>query len=283
MARNRPIRAPRPRVRGGRRPRPPTYRYRDPSRNGSPVFTRLQTVDLDVLGLKPGEHILDVGCGGGRHVLQAVRRDCHVVGVEPELNDIRIARAYLYFLGKEHGLKGRIDLLRAVGERLPFADESFDRALCTEVFEHIPDERPLLNELVRLLRPGGTLAISVPDFLSERISWWLLAAQRLRLEDHLRIYRRRRLVDLLREAGMTVYARRYRHSLESLKWFLVWMSARTEDGGAIRTVADSCGDFMDDRTIEFSSVLGALDDAANYVIPKSFVVYARKPLSWRAG
>ena len=247
------------------------------------MFTRLQTVDLDVLGLKSGEHILDVGCGGGRHVLQAVRRDCHVVGVEPELSDIRIARAYLYFLGKEHGLKGRIDLLRAVGERLPFADESFDRALCTEVFEHIPDERPLLNELVRLLRPGGTLAISVPDFLSERIAWWLLAAQRLRLEDHLRIYRRRRLVDLLREAGMTVYARRYRHSLESLKWFLVWMSARTEDGGVIRAIADSCGDFMDDRTIEFSSVLGALDDAANYVIPKSFVVYARKPLSGRAG
>ena len=82
---------------------------------------------------------------------------------------------------------------------------------------------------------------------------------------------------------MTVYARRYRHSLESLKWFLVWASAKTDDGGAIRAIADSCGEFMDDRTIEFSRVLGSLDDAANYVIPKSFVVYARKPLSWRAG
>jgi ubiquinone/menaquinone biosynthesis C-methylase UbiE len=282
MARNRPLRAPKPRIREGRGPRPPTYRYRDPDRNGSPVFARLQSVDLDVLGLKPGDHILDLGCGTGRHILEAVRRDCHAVGIEPDPSDLRTARIYLYFLGCENGRRARVDLLMAMGERLPFAGESFDRVLCTEVFEHVPDDRLLLNELVRLLRPGGTLAISVPDFLSETISWWLLSVQRIRMEDHLRVYRRRRLVALLREAGLTVYARRYRHSLEALRWFLVWMNVKARDGTLFKTISEACSSFVDERTVEFSRVVGSIDDVANYVIPKSFVVYARKPLSRRA-
>ncbi len=54
------------------------------------------------------------------------------------------------------GLRARVNLLVASGERLPFADGSFDRVICTEVFEHVPDDRPLLAEFVRVLRPGGT-------------------------------------------------------------------------------------------------------------------------------
>src|SRR4030042_911296 len=159
MARNRPVRVPRPRVIGRHAPRPPTYRYRAGDGNGEARYSRLQTVDLDLLGLQPG---------------------------------------------------ARVDLAVAAGERLPFADGSFDRVVCTEVLEHVPHDQPLVNEFVRVLRPGGAMAVSVPDTCAEAISWGVVAIQRFRLEEHLRIYHRRQVADLVETAGLQLYARPYR-------------------------------------------------------------------------
>src|SRR4030042_1210277 len=195
MARNRPVRVPRPRVIGRHGPQPSTYRYRTTDRNGETPYSRLQTVDLDLLRLERG---------------------------------------------------ARVNLLVASGERLPFADGSFDRVVCTEVLEHVPNDRLLVNEFVRVLRPGGTIAVRVPHTYAEAITWWLLALQRFRLEETLRIYRRRQVVDLLKAVGLQIYARRYRHSLESLRWLLIWMSV--EDGGAVKSISDAWDDFLTDRT-----------------------------------
>lgn len=52
----------------------------------------------------------------------------------------------------------RADLAHA----LPFRDEAFDAALCTEVLEHVPDDRGLLSEIARVLKPGGRLVVTVP-------------------------------------------------------------------------------------------------------------------------
>jgi len=314
MARNRPVRVPRPRAIGETGPHPSTYRYRttegngkalrsrlptddfDPlavklrkrtpayryrttGRNGESAFSRLRTIDLDLLGLERGERILDVGCGSGRHLLDAGRRDCHAVGVELGAEDFRTVKVYLYLLAGEGGLRARVNLLVASGERLPFADGSFDRVVCTEVLEHVPNDRLLVNEFVRVLRPGGTIAVSVPDTYAEAITWWLLALQRFRLEEHLRIYRRRQVVDLLKAVGLQIYTRRYRHSLESLRWLLIWMSV--EDEGAVKSISDTWEDFLTDRTVEDSAVLRFIDDIGNHVLPKSMVLYARKPNSGR--
>ena len=279
MARNRPVRVPRPRAIGETGPHPSTYRYRTTEGNGKALRSRFQTVDLDLLGLKRGERILDVGCGSGRHLLDAGRRDCHAVGVELAAADLRTTRVYLYSLACEGGLRARVNLLVASGERLPFADGSFDRVVCTEVLEHVPNDRLLVNEFVRVLRPGGTIAVSVPDTCAEAITWWLLALQRFRLEEHLRIYRRRQVVDLLKAVGLRTYARRYRHSLESLRWLLIWMSV--EDEGAVKSISDTWEDFLTDRTVEDSRVLRFIDDIGNHVLPKSMVLYARKPNSGR--
>ena len=281
MARNRPVRVPRPRVIGRHAPRLPTYRYRAGDGNGEARYSRLQTVDLDLLGLKPGERILDVGCGSGRHVLAASRRDCHAVGVELGAADFRTVRVYLYLLAGEGALRARVDLTVAAGERLPFADGSFDRVVCTEVLEHVPHDQPLVNEFVRVLRPGGAMAVSVPDTCAEAISWGVLAIQRFRLEEHLRIYRRRQVADLVETAGLQIYARRYRHSLESLRWFLIWASVENE--GVVKRVSDTWEDFLIDRTVEDSRLLRFIDDVGNHVLPKSMVLYARKPSSRRSG
>jgi ubiquinone/menaquinone biosynthesis C-methylase UbiE len=52
------------------------------------------------------------------------------------------------------------------GARLPFADATFDRVICSEVLEHITDYESFLREIKRVIKPGGIFAASVPSFFS---------------------------------------------------------------------------------------------------------------------
>ena len=79
--------------------------------------------------------------------------------------------------------------------RLPFADGTFDRVIASEVLEHIPDDGAAFAELARVLRPGGTLAVTVPAWLPERICWALSEEYHAPFVEggHVRIYTEREL------------------------------------------------------------------------------------------
>jgi SAM-dependent methyltransferase len=62
----------------------------------------------------------------------------------------------------EFGMTRHPDIVYYAGERLPFEDAAFDHVLCTEVLEHVPDPETLLREIARVLRPGGSLVLTVP-------------------------------------------------------------------------------------------------------------------------
>src|SRR3546814_15333002 len=57
--------------------------------------------------------------------------------------------------------------------QLPFADSTFDRIIASEVLEHVSDDQQSLHEVFRVLKPGGTLAATVPSWLPEKICWAL--------------------------------------------------------------------------------------------------------------
>ena len=75
--------------------------------------------------------------------------------------------------------------------RLPFADATFDRVICSEVLEHLPDDRTAMGELARVLRPGGTMAMTVPRYGPELVNWALSDEYHAVQGGHIRIYRRR--------------------------------------------------------------------------------------------
>jgi ubiquinone/menaquinone biosynthesis C-methylase UbiE len=114
----------------------------------------MQTVDFRYFPLHQGERVLDLGCGEGRHVISAyVLGEVHAVGVDLSRKDLSTAQArFAEFeeAGNEHK---QLDLAEASALALPFPDASFDKVICSEVLEHIPDYRAALQEIRRVLKP----------------------------------------------------------------------------------------------------------------------------------
>ena len=72
---------------------------------------------------------------------------------------------------------------------LPFADGTFDCVIASEILEHVPEDDRAIAELVRVLKPGGTLAVTVPRWLPERVCWALSDEYHANEGGHIRIYR----------------------------------------------------------------------------------------------
>jgi SAM-dependent methyltransferase len=140
---------------------------------------------------RPGERVLDLGCGAGRFVAALQDAGADAVGVE--LADGALERARRNVPGAElHAL--------AAGGAIPLEDSSVDLVWCSEVLEHVPDTAGLLSEARRVLRTGGRLLVTTPSHDLPRRA--LLALARFDthfdpLGQHVRFYSRRSLARVL--------------------------------------------------------------------------------------
>ena len=132
-----------------------------------------------------GLRVLDVGCGTGG-VLAHLGRQARTVGVDRS----PLALAHCRTRGITHVVCGS-------GDRLPFGRESFDVILLLDVLEHCADETSVLTALRRVLRPGGTLLVSVPAF---QFLW----TRHDESVQHVRRYTARRLRRALEGGGLAV-------------------------------------------------------------------------------
>ncbi|HLY82469.1 MAG TPA: class I SAM-dependent methyltransferase [Acidimicrobiales bacterium] len=182
------------------------------------------TVDYDRLGLRPGERLLDLGCGGGRHAFEAMRRGASVVAVDADAGEISDAAALVGAMlvddpaTREHGGDGCAVVGDALG--LPFPDGAFDRVIAAEVLEHIPEDASAMAELSRVLRAGGTMAVTVPRWAPELVCWVLSDDYHNTPGGHVRIYRQGALVTRLEETGLRAYASHHAHALHVPYWWL---------------------------------------------------------------
>jgi SAM-dependent methyltransferase len=169
----------------------------------------------------PDAVVLDFGCGNGANTVLFAPDVARIVGVDVAPEQVEIAIAY----AKEHRLEN-VEYLVYDGHRLPFEDGSFDNVVTFEVLEHTTDHRAALAELIRVMKPGGRLLMSVPNkwYLMEThgfhlkptwVKWnrmpllsWLPSPLHERWANA-RIYTRRRILGLLDEAGFEVLQHRY--------------------------------------------------------------------------
>lgn len=182
------------------------------------------TVQLDRLGVQPNDLVLDAGAGFGRHAFALARAGANVVALDYLEGEVAATRGVFGAMAEA----GEIDAARYVGvlqgdaTRLPFADSSFDRVITSEVLEHIQDDVAAVAELVRVLRPGGTFAATVPTWLPEKINWMLsddYHAPKV-VGGHLRIYSATELKAKLRSQGLQIVGGHHAHALHSPYWWL---------------------------------------------------------------
>jgi SAM-dependent methyltransferase len=182
------------------------------------------TVRYDRLGVKPGDRLLDMGSGGGRHAFEAMRRGAAVTAVDADPVEVRTAAEMMRCLedGDEsvRGTGGKGAAVVADALCLPFASGSFDRVIAAEVLEHIPDDRGAIHELARVVRPGGTVAVTVPRWWPELVTWAISDEYHSKPGGHIRIYRLSNLVERLEDAGLRRYASHHAHALHTPYWWL---------------------------------------------------------------
>jgi len=162
------------------------------------------------LNPQPGEEILDCGCGLGFYLMALSRLvPCRLHGLDHDLKVLSFAQKQVF--------GGRVGLYLGDIYHLPYCDEFFDKVLLSEVLEHLDDDLLALREVWRVLRPEGTLVVTVPycdyPFLYDPINWLCdrLLHHPIRTGplagawmDHRRLYCREGLLGLMRQAGFAV-------------------------------------------------------------------------------
>src|SRR6202795_3112240 len=131
------------------------------------------TVDFDRLAIGAGAKVIDVGCGAGRHSFEAYRRGADVVAFDQNAADLNNVDEILQAM-KDHGEapeSARAEAVKGDALDLPYTDGTFDCVIASEILEHVPEDDRAIAELVRVLKPGGALAITVPRWLPERVCW----------------------------------------------------------------------------------------------------------------
>ena len=105
-----------------------------------------------MLDIKPGERILDVGCGIGYLSGLAKIRGADVVGIDMSTEALKYSRSTL----QESFVCG------GAGS-LPFIDNQFDKIIFADVIEHVPDDKLALQEIVRVAKPRASIVVSTPE------------------------------------------------------------------------------------------------------------------------
>ncbi|MBF0399301.1 MAG: class I SAM-dependent methyltransferase [Magnetococcales bacterium] len=129
----------------------------NPWRHHCPTVARYQAV-LKANPNWSGATVVDVGCGDGALAGCLVKAGAVVTGVEPEAAGRQLAQQEF----ARRGLPGRF-----VAQLAELADDSFDVAVCSDVIEHVEQPEQLLQEIRRVVKPGGMVVVTTPIRLTE--------------------------------------------------------------------------------------------------------------------
>jgi ubiquinone/menaquinone biosynthesis C-methylase UbiE len=232
------------------------------------------TVDYDLMGIRDGERVLDVGCGEGRHSWEASKRNaCFVYALDIEEVNLKKAHYALYAMEQKGEVKGKWLLTRGNITSLPFKNASFDKIICSEVLEHITDDYGAIKELVRVLKDEGTLAVSVPSYLPETICWKLSGDYHGKPGGHIRIYKAREIVSKLKQHNLDLYAVRHKHALHSFYWISRSLFGVENEKAVIPALYHK---FLVWDIYKHTRLVRLIDNFLNKFFSKSLVLYTRK-------
>jgi len=233
------------------------------------------TVDLDHFDLAAGQRVLDVGCGEGRHTLAAyLKRGVVALGVDLGFVDLQTARDRISDM-EAYGPEGEVAFLQGDATCLPFPNHHFDRVICSEVLEHIPNFIAVLEEINRVLKPGGRLCISVPRAWPERICWWLSEGYHNTPGGHIRIFNAAFLRREITRYGLSFCRQHGAHALHVPYW---WLRCLLWDRGEKQPLVAGYHRLLVWDLMKRPALTRWIDRLCNPWMGKSVVMYFNKPL-----
>ena len=238
------------------------------------------TIRFNRLGLRPGDKFLDAGAGFGRHAFEAARQGATVFALDYASDEVVMTRNTFGAMleAKEITDTAYGGVLRGDATKLPFEDNTFDCVVTSEVLEDIQDDVSVLPELHRVLKPGGSLGVTVPSWWPEKINWMLSDEYHApkSVGGHVRIYSATELKAKLRSAGLEVIDSHHAHALHSPYWWLKCaVGPRNNDHSLVKKYRE----FLEWDIMTQPRSMQVAERALSPLMGKSFVVYSRKPLT----
>lgn len=163
---------------------------------------------IEGLDLKKGERVVDLGCGDGYflYLLDSLGLDLKITGLDYD--------SWALKRGRENLGSRKIKLIQGSVTKLPFQSNFFDKAIMTEVLEHVEKDNTALKEVYRILKPRGIIALTVPNwdfpFLWDPFNWILQRFFNTHITTdfwsgiwlgHLRLYKNRDLQNKILKTG----------------------------------------------------------------------------------
>jgi 2-polyprenyl-3-methyl-5-hydroxy-6-metoxy-1,4-benzoquinol methylase len=212
--------------------------------------------------------LLDVGCGDGPASRFAAGCGAAVIAADIDSEKIDIVRRKLQ-KSKARSFEGIV----TDSSPIPMADETVTKVVAMEVMEHVPDPANFLSELVRVGQPNAQYLITVPDPVAENIQQKIAPPAYWASPNHLHIFRRDELDQLIQDAGLQI-ERRTRYSFYWSMWWIFFWAADQEFGEPeaplLANWTATWHELISSNKGEH--VREALDD----FMPKSQVIVARK-------
>lgn len=218
--------------------------------------------------------LVDVGCGDAGMCVFCAAAGADITLIDADPGRVEEAARRLAKVGAKMGAKIRGH--GADAARLPLADHSMSRVICTEVLEHVEDPGAVMAELVRIGRPGALYLLSVPGAVGEHLQAKLALPEYFQKPNHIRIFDDDAFDRLVTGAGLTIERRSSVGFYWTLWWVFFWQTGKSFTAEIHDPLLHAWANAW--RELLHSPNGARTKQALDNFAPKSQVIVARKPL-----
>ena len=231
------------------------------------------TFDFKKINLPPGSKVLDVGCGEGRHIFGILNEfeDVYCYGLDQDIPSLDKCKEGLEFF-KELDLNGTVFQQGSIYQ-LPFKENFFDLIICSEVLEHLDDYHAAIDEIYRVLKPGGKFLSSVPSYWPEKICWSLSSGYQNMPGGHVRIFKKHQVIDEIVDHGFEYDHSERFHGLHSAYWWLRCLFWNSQDSNYF---VKKYKKFLEYQILQSPRWLNNFEKIINPIFGKSIAFYFKK-------